>query len=263
MKLHLMDLLYHARHLVMSRFSQVDLQRIADSSVMIVGMGGTGSAAARFFAGAGVSHMAVVDPDTVSKSNVQRQQYSINDVGKKKVEAAVESLEKVNPEIEVTPYDAVFDSDFALSKAGKFDLIYDGSDNITTRRIINDVSVKNGKPWVFSSAIETYGEFKAIIPGKTSCYACFMPEIGGALQTCAQIGVLNSVPSTVASLAYVLGLRILKGEEVSGDIYFFDAWSMNLEKIRSLRNPACLSCGKCDFRYLGKEYSGFDQRIVQ
>ena len=258
-----MDFLYHARHLVLSRFSQADLQRISDSKVMIVGMGGTGSAAARLFAGAGISTLALVDPDIVSLSNIQRQQYSIHDVGEKKVIAAVKYLKEVNPQVDVTPYDAVFDSDFALSRVNDFDLIYDGTDNITTRRIINDICVKTETPWVFSSAIETYGEFKAIIPGKTSCYECFMPEIAGPQQTCSQIGVLNSVPSTVASLAYALGVRILKGDNVPGDIHFIDAWNMNLEKIRSARNPQCPVCSRGDFQYLVEKYSGFDPRTVQ
>lgn len=258
-----MDYLYHARHLVLSRFNQTDLERIAGSRVMVVGLGGTGSTAARLFAESGVSDISIVDPDVVSLSNIQRQQYFIEDIGKKKVSATADYLKKINGDIKVATYDTVFDSGFALSHAGEFDLIFDGTDNITTRRIINDISVKSGKPWIFSSAIETYGEFKAIVPGRTSCYACFMPDLEGPQQTCSQIGVLNSVPSTVASLAYVLGLRILKGDDVSGDIHFLDAWDMKLESINALRNPECPVCGKGQFNYLTDHYSNFDPRIVQ
>lgn len=259
----IMNYLYHARHLVLSRFRQADLERIAASRVMVVGVGGTGSTAARLFAEAGVSELSIADPDVVSISNLQRQQYSTGDIGRKKVSATAEYLKKVNPEIEVKCYDTVFDSGFALSHAGEYDLIFDGTDNVTTRRIINDISVKTGTPWIFSSAIETYGEFKAIIPGRTSCYACFMPELEGPQQTCSQIGVLNSVPATVASLAYVLGLRILKGDDVSGDIHFLDAWDMTLEKIKTLKNPQCPVCSHGSFKYLTDQYSGFDPRIVQ
>ena len=258
-----MDYLFHARHLVLSRFNQSDLERIAGSRVMVVGLGGTGSTAARLFAESGVSELSIVDPDVVSLSNIQRQQYFMEDVGKKKVLATAEYLKKINHEIKVKSYETVYDSGFALSHAGEYDLIFDGTDNITTRRIINDISVKTRKPWIFSSAIETYGEFKAIVPGKTSCYACFMPDLEGVQQTCSQIGVLNSVPSTVASLAYVLGLRILKGDDVSGDIHFLDAWNMNLERISALRNPGCPVCGKGQYSYLADRYSGFDPRIVQ
>jgi molybdopterin/thiamine biosynthesis adenylyltransferase len=258
-----MNYLYHARHLVLSRFKQSDLERIAGSRVLVVGVGGTGSTAARLFAQSGVSDLSIIDTDVVSLSNIQRQQYSMGDIGRKKVSATAEYLKKVNPEIKVNAYDGVFDSRFALSHSGEFDLIFDGTDNVTTRRIINDISVKTGKPWIFSSAIETYGEFKAIIPGRTSCYACFMPDLEGPQQTCSQIGVLNSLPATVASLAYVLGLRILKGDDVSGDIHFLDAWDMILEKIKTLRNPECPVCGKGHFNYLTDQYSSFDPRIVQ
>ncbi|WP_393970833.1 HesA/MoeB/ThiF family protein [Oxyplasma meridianum] len=258
-----MDYLFHARHLVLSRFTHDDLERISRSRVMVVGLGGTGSTAARLFAESGVSDLSIVDQDTVSISNIQRQMYFMGDIGRKKVSATSEYLNRINPDVNVTTYDTVFDSRFAISHAGEFDLIFDGTDNITTRRIINDISVKTGKPWIFSSAIETYGEFKAIVPGKTSCYACFMPNAEGSPQTCSQIGVLNSVPSTVASLAYVLGLRILKGEDVSGDIHFLDAWDMRLEKIKTRRNPDCPVCGKEQFNYLTDQYSCFDPRVMQ
>ncbi len=100
---------------------------------------------------------------------------------------------------------------------------------MTTRFIINDACIKFNKPWIFTSAIEMYGEIKAIIPGRTSCYACYNND-PVEMPSCAVSGVLSPVPSAIASMAVTMAVRIMLGGSISGDLYFIDAFNTDITK---------------------------------
>ncbi len=193
-----MNMKRYARQIALKSIGEKGQETLLDKTVLIIGAGGTGSAAADLFSRLGIKKIILIDRDKVEISNLHRQiLYDNNDVGKYKVDAAEEKIRSINPDIEIETFNMTFDSSKA-EMVKKANIIFDGTDNMTTRFIINDACDKYNKPWIFTSASEIYGEFKAIIPGVTSCYACYNKE---PVETpdCSVTGVLNSLPSMVSS----------------------------------------------------------------
>jgi molybdopterin/thiamine biosynthesis adenylyltransferase len=255
------NMLRYSRQIVLKQIGKDNQKKLLEKSILIVGLGGTGSAAAEMFSRLGVKKLILIDRDKIEITNLHRQiLYCMDDLKKYKAETAAKKLKEINPDVEIEFYNDTFDSSRAwlLNKA---DLVFDGSDNMTTRFIINDACDKYGKPWVFTSAIEMYGEFKGIIPGKTSCYACFNTE-PEKLPVCAVAGVLSTVPNIVASYGVNLAVKILLGYEPDGSIYFLDAFNFEIRKIYIEKNKECRCCSKKDYKYLGREYSGIGKSIL-
>ena len=232
-----------------------EYELIRTKKVVIIGVGGTGSLAADLFARTGVAGLRLVDRDYVSITNIHRQVlFAEEDVGEAKVEVARRRLESVNPDTKVEGVQETFDASNAERLLSSFDLVIDGTDNITTRLIINDACVKLGIPWIHSAAIETYGQVKAVIPGVTSCLRCYYPGEPVAQPTCAEVGVLSSVPNIISAYSWTVGMRILLGREVSGDMYHIDPWSMEFENLPISRRKDCECCVKHEFIYLSDKY---------
>lgn len=237
------------------------LEKLQKATITIVGLGGTGSLAADLFCRIGVSRIRLVDRDYVDESNLSRQiLYGLNQKDRRKVDAASERLASVNPDVKIETRFATFDAGTGESIVSGSDLCMDGTDNLTSRLILNDLCVKNGMPWIFASAIETYGQVKAIIPGKSSCFACFQDSELQSYPTCAEVGVLPSVPSIISGIAFSLGLNTLLGRETGEYLYHFESDSPGLTAIQILKNDSCRSCVKRDFRYLGKEYQNLEDK---
>ena len=129
------------------------------------------------------------------------------------------------------------------------------------RFIINDACNKFNTPWVFTSANEVYGEAKGIIPGKTSCYACYnnKPE---NIPSCAVTGVINTLPVNISSFAVNIGMKIMLGENIDGDLYFIDVYNISIHSIKINRNPGCRSCSKGEYDYLTMYYSNMGKSIL-
>ncbi|WP_297217636.1 HesA/MoeB/ThiF family protein [Thermoplasma sp.] len=245
----------YARQMVLRQFNNDDITKIRSSKVLVVGIGGVGSLIADLFVRSGVKSITLIDRDYVSSSNLYRQTlYSDEDIGDSKVVAAKRRLERVNPEVEVLAINETFDAENAEKLISSVDIVMDGTDNLTSRLIINDACVKNNKPWVMASAIETYGQVKAIIPGRTSCYRCYFTGDPFPQPTCAEVGVLSSLVTAISSLAFTLGIKILTGKEVDGSIYNLDIWSMELDSIRVDRRKDCPSCGLHNYEFLSDKY---------
>ncbi|MGC8515062.1 MAG: HesA/MoeB/ThiF family protein [Thermoplasmata archaeon] len=236
-----------------------NLRKLQSLSVAIIGIGGTGSLVTEMLASNGVGSMTIVDRDYVEESNLHRQIiFKEEDIGKHKVDAAASRISKINRSTKVKTVFGTLDSSNVIEIVSGVDYVLDCTDNITSRLIINDACVKLGKPWVFSSALETYGQFKAIIPGKTSCFACFNDRIPEAFPTCAQVGVLSSVPSIISGFVFSTLVRMLVGEETGDFLYHVEAWPPSVDRILIKRNPQCRSCMKGNFAYLDRKYSGLD-----
>lgn len=251
----------YSRQSILRVFETGEYSKIRESTVAVIGVGGTGSMAADLFTRIGVKKLILVDRDYVSISNLHRQVlYDDLDVGEPKVECARRKLEKINPDVEVEALNMTFDASNALEITGKSDLLFDGTDNFTSRLIINDACVKTGKPWVYTSAIETYGEAKAIIPGESSCMSCYVTMPSQRQPVCSEVGVFPSVPNMVSSFAFTIAVKILIGRSDPGDLYFFDVWSGQMQKLRIKRNPNCRTCSKKEYDFLADRYSSLGIR---
>lgn len=251
----------YSRQMALRIFSPEDHALIRKKSVVIVGVGGNGSLAADLFVRLGIAKITLVDRDYVSISNIHRQVlYTEQDVGEPKVDVAKRRLSKVNSDVKIEAIEETFDALNAERIVSSADIVFDGTDNLTTRFIINDACVKLNKPWIHTSAIETYGQVKAIIPHKTSCLRCYH-SLGTTPQpTCAEVGVLSSVPNLVSSYGWTMAVRILIGKEVPGDLFYIDPWHLDFQKIGIERNEQCPSCGLGKFDYLSQTYANLGIR---
>ncbi|MEM0156273.1 MAG: HesA/MoeB/ThiF family protein [Thermoplasmataceae archaeon] len=230
--------------LSLQQISIAGQKKISSKKVAIVGVGGTGGVAAELLARSGVAEILIIDDDSVSLTNLQRQvEYAEPDLGKKKAEILKSRLERINRNVVITAKTERLTIENSTI-IGKPDLIFDGTDNYSARNAINRYAVRNKIPWIMTAASETFGTIKAVLPHITSCTACLgYPETGNEGVGCAQIGILPSTPAVIGSLAISISLRILMEEAVEGDVIYIDTWNYGIERIKTVINPACKVCG--------------------
>ncbi|SEV86697.1 ThiF family adenylyltransferase [Thermococcus thioreducens] len=220
-------------------------RKLSESTVAVVGAGALGSWEVYFLHKLGVGRIIVIDRDFVDESDLPRTMYTKEDVGKPKVEVLKERFGVIGHFEDLNPG--------TVGLLDEADLIIDGTDNIYTRQVINDYAIKTEKPWIYVGVLSTYGNIMPIIPGKTACFRCLMPRLPERpLPTCAIAGIMSYVPSFAASLAVALAAKILLGEEVESELFFFDLKSMDFEKVRIPRREDCPACVRREFTFLEK-----------
>ncbi|MCL4334560.1 MAG: HesA/MoeB/ThiF family protein [Candidatus Thermoplasmatota archaeon] len=218
-------------------------KKIGSSTVAVVGLGGTGSMASELFARMGVGKLILFDGDRVSLSNIHRQiLYSENDVGKFKAEAAAEHLSKETSVTKIISRNIRI-SDKNVGELLSCDIVFDGTDNFPSRHVIDLFSIRSGIPWVMCSAVEYYGQAKAILPGITSCLSCMHFPTRDERFSCSDAGIFPPLVTAISSLAAGMAVSIMVGGKVSGDLFTLDMRTMELVRIRVDRNPECTVCG--------------------
>lgn len=239
----------YARHLVLPEVGLEGQQKLKSASVLIIGAGGLGSPIGLYLAAAGTGKIGIVDFDTISYSNLQRQVlYSTNDVGHLKTEYAKLRLQEINPAIQIQTYNTKLTKDNALEIFKDYDIIADGSDNFAARYLVNDACVLLGKPFVYASILRFEGQVSLFEPKKGPCYRCLYPEppAPGDAPDCAEGGVFGVLPGIIGSIQanevikYLLG----KGELLKGRLLLLDALKMKFREIHYEKDADCPVCGK-------------------
>ena len=181
----------YSRFLALRDVSEDDLELILGSTVSVVGAGGLGSPVLRLLTAFGFGTIRIIDHDLVDLSNLQRQTiYETNDIGSPKAETAAQNLSRLNPDVSFEPYAVSIREENAVDLLSGSDVIIDGLDSITARRAVNKASLKLNIPYVYTGAIEHYGNISTFIPGKTGCLHCLIGELDdGSVATCADVGV--------------------------------------------------------------------------
>ena len=237
----------YSRHLIMPSVGSNGQRALINSKVLIIGAGGLGSPVALYLALAGVGNIGIVDFDTVDLSNLQRQiLHSDQDVGKRKVESAKETLEAHNPEVKVTLHEEPINSSNAFEIMENYDVIINGADNFATRYLANDAAYLLNKPLVDGAILIFDGQATTYIPGK-GCYRCIFPEPPppGEVPSCAEAGVLGMLPGMIGTIqaTEVVKLILGVGDSLSGRLLLVDALSMEFRTVKLKRNPDCPLCG--------------------
>jgi molybdopterin/thiamine biosynthesis adenylyltransferase len=219
---------YH-RQMLLPQIGQAGQHRLASSRVLLVGCGALGSVIADQLARAGVGFMRIVDRDIVELTNLQRQVlFDESDVANSlpKAIAAANRLSRVNSSIRIEPIVADVDASNVESFID-VDLILDGTDNVATRYLLNDVSVKHNVPWVYGACVGTEGRVMTIHSGQGPCLRCIFPEppAPGELQTCDTAGVLGPVASVVGSLQAIAAIKLLSGNPLQRELVWMDLWT--------------------------------------
>ncbi len=239
----------YSRQIILSEVGGEGQKKILDSSVLVIGTGGLGSPALFYLVSAGVGRIGVVDSDKVELSNLQRQiLHNTNDVGKKKVDSAEETLNKINPQTDIITYGIRLNSDNALEIISKYDLVIDGSDNFATRYLVNDSCVILKKPLVEAAILRFEGQIMTIVPDIGPCYRCLFPEPPppGAVPSCQEAGILGPVAGIMGSLQAVEALKIIldKGKILKGKLLIVDTLNNSFHTVKLRKDPDCLICSE-------------------
>src|SRR2546426_4669880 len=236
--------------------------KLLQAKVFMVGAGGLGSPSAYYLAAAGVGTLGIIDNDVVDISNLQRQILHANDrVGTPKVESAKKTLEALNPDVKVIPYQAKLTSENIMEIIKDYDLVVDGCDNFPTRYLVNDACVLAGKPNVHGSIFQFEGQATVFYPGKGPCYRCLYPEPPPAemAPSCAEAGVLGVLPGVIGSIQANEALKLLLGigEPLIGRYLLYDALEESFREVRLRRDPRCPACGEHPTITSYIDYEGF------
>jgi sulfur-carrier protein adenylyltransferase/sulfurtransferase len=239
----------YARHLMIPEVGEAGQQKLLESRVLLIGAGGLGSPASLYLAAAGVGTLGIVDADTVDDSNLQRQiVHSTDRLGEPKVLSAKRTIEGLNPDVKVVPYEERLTSEnIERILADGWDVIVDGTDNFPTRYLVNDASVWNGIPVVHGSIYRFEGQMTVFHPGNGPCYRCLYPappppELA---PSCAEGGVLGVLPGIVGSMQAAEALKLVlgAGETLAGRLLLFDALHTTWDEVAIRRNKECPVCG--------------------
>ena len=238
----------YSRHIIMPQVGSAGQRRLIDSKVLIVGAGGLGSPIAIYLTLAGVGTVGIVDFDTVDVTNLQRQVLHYDsDIGKPKVQSAIETLNAYNPATTVIAHEAPLNSDNAMEIIEDYDIVVNGADNFPARYLVNDAAYLAGKPLVDGSILLFDGMATVFLPGK-GCYRCLFPTPPppGEVPSCAEAGVLGMLPGMVGTIQATETVKLILGigESLSGRLLLIDALDMDFRPVKLRRNPDCPLCGE-------------------
>tara|TARA_B100000963_G_scaffold187682_1_gene163336 strand:+ start:675 stop:1250 length:576 start_codon:yes stop_codon:yes gene_type:complete len=172
------ELKRYARHISLPSFGIEGQNKLRKSSVLCIGAGGLGSPCTMYLAAAGIGKLGIIDMDVVDESNIQRQiLHGSNDIGVKKIDSAKDTLQEINPYVNLELYDKAFDENNAEVIAKNYDIIIDGTDNFPSRYLVNDTSVLLGIPYVYGSIFRFEGQVTVFSPCDGGpCYRCLFPD---------------------------------------------------------------------------------------
>lgn len=240
----------YARHIVLHEIGGMGQRRLKDAKVLVVGGGGLGSPALLYLAAAGVGTIGVIDDDTVSASNLQRQVIHTDArIGMPKVFSAEIAMKALNPYVTVRPYNRRLTAEDAAGLFAEHDLILDGSDNFDTRYLVNAAAVAAKRPLISAAITQWEGQIGLYDPARGApCYACVFPErpAAGLAPTCAEAGVMGALPGVVGSMMAVEAIKEITGagESLRGRMMIYDALYGETRVFAVKRDPHCKVCGQ-------------------
>ena len=237
----------YSRHIIMPQVGSRGQRKLLDAKVLIVGAGGLGSPISIYLTLAGVGTLGIVDFDTVDVTNLQRQILHHNDdIGRPKVESAIDTLKSYNPDVNVVAHEEPLTSANAMEIVAGYDVIVNGADNFPARYLVNDASYLSGKPLVDGSILLFDGQATVWMPGQ-GCYRCLFPEPPppGEVPSCAEAGVLGMLPGMVGTIQATETVKLIMGigESLASRLLLIDALDMDFRTVRVRRRPDCLLCG--------------------
>lgn len=240
------DLSRYSRQIVLREVGVNGQRLLLDSSVLVIGLGGLGSVAAMYLAGAGVGRLLLADRDRVEVSNLQRQiLYTQEDVGRPKTEAARRRLAELNDEVRIEACEGRLTPEGLAGMVAAADVVLDCTDNFPTRFAINQACVRARKPLVSGAAIRFEGQIVVFdLRRGGPCYACLYPPQGETQESCEEAGVLGPVVGTIGSLQALAALRLLLGQDArAGSLQIWNAAELEWRTVKVQRDPGCPVCG--------------------
>ena len=242
------ELQRYARHIILPGVELAGQERLKAARVLVIGAGGLGSPVALYLAAAGIGTLGLVDFDVVDVSNLQRQLlHGTNDVGRTKLDSARDRIHDVNPHVRVEPHPARLTSSNALEILRGYDVVVDGTDNFSTRYLVNDACVLLGIPNVYGSIFRFEGQASVFSTADGPCYRCLFPEPPppGMVPSCAEGGVLGVLPGLIGTIQATEAIKLVLGigSSLAGRLLLVDALTMEMRSVKLRRDPQCPACG--------------------
>lgn len=239
----------YSRQILLPEISMRGQQKLKNASVLLVGVGGLGSPVALYLAAAGVGKIGLVDADRVDLSNLQRQViHSTANEGMLKVESARQRIHEINPDIQVETFPVRIDRTNAEEISSAYDVIVDGTDNIPSRYLLNDLAVLSGKPFVYGSIYRFEGQASVFGAKDGPCYRCLFPEPPppGMIPSCSTAGVLGALPGLIGSIQAIEVIKLITGagKTLAGKLLLVDAIDLTIDKVNIRRRADCKLCGE-------------------
>ncbi len=241
------QLLRYSRQIMLPSMDIAGQERLLNSRVLIIGLGGLGSPVAMYLAAAGIGRLVLVDFDKVDLSNLQRQIiHTTERIGASKVESARQTLLALNPEITVETIDHLLDESALREQIEQADLVIDATDNFSARFAINAGCFTANTPLVSGAAIRMEGQVSVFLgqPGGP-CYQCLYPQDGQMDETCSANGVLAPLVGIIGSIQATEAIKVLTeiGSSLNGRLLILDALHMEWRSLKLKPDPQCPVCG--------------------
>ncbi|MBJ9224708.1 molybdopterin-synthase adenylyltransferase MoeB [Citrobacter braakii] len=241
------EMMRYNRQIILRGFDFEGQEALKDARVLVVGVGGLGCAATQYLAGAGVGHLTLLDFDTVSVSNLQRQTlHSDATVGQPKVLSARDALARINPYIAITPVNSLLNESDIHTLITEHDLVLDCTDNVSIRNQLNAGCFAARIPLVSGAAIRMEGQITVFTYQEGEpCYRCLSRLFGENALTCVEAGVMAPLIGVIGSLQAMEAIKLLAnyGKPASGKIVMYDAMTCQFREMKLMRNPTCEVCG--------------------
>src|SRR5579864_4667845 len=243
----------YARHIVLREVGGAGQAKLSAAKVLVIGAGGLGSPLILYLAAAGVGTIGIVDFDTVSLSNLQRQiAHASGSVGEAKTASAARAVRAINPDVRIEAHDCRITAENACELISAYDIVADGSDNFPTRFLVNDACYFTGRPLVSAAVTEFDGQlstYRAFERGRgRPCYRCLFPAPPppGSAPSCSETGILGAAAGVMGTLQ---ALEVMKeilgvGESLAGQLLIYDALSTRFRKVKVPPDPSCALCGE-------------------
>ena len=239
----------YARHIVLREIGGPGQKKLKAAKVLVVGAGGLGAPALQYLAAAGVGTIGIVDDDTVSVSNLQRQVIHRDaDIDRPKTQSAADALLAQNPFVDVKLYQRRLAREDAEELVAEYDIVLDGTDNFDTRYAVNAACVTAGKPLISAAITQWEGQISLYDPSADApCYACVFPKAPAAdlAPSCAEAGVVGALPGVMGSMMAGEAIKWITGagQGLQGRLMIYDLLYAESRVIKVARRPDCTVCG--------------------
>jgi len=247
----------YSRQIVLKEVGGKGQRKLREAKIFLIGAGGLSSPAALYLAASGIGTLGIIDADRVDLSNLQRQiLHSTATLDRPKVESARATLTELNPDCDVRAHAELLTTHNVESLFRDYDLVIDGTDNFSTRYLVNDAAFFLRKPLVTGSIFRFEGQLTTFFtadhaqPGGTiagPCYRCLYPEPPppGVIPSCQEAGVLGVLAGTIGVLQAVEALKLVLGigQPLTGKLLTYDALAMTFRTLKLRPDPDCALCG--------------------
>ena len=241
------EMLRYNRQIILRGFDFDGQEALKEARVLVVGLGGLGCASSQYLASAGVGHLTLLDFDTVSLSNLQRQTlHSDATLDQPKVVSAQAALSRINPHVTITPVNALLDETALRALIAEHDLVLDCTDNVAIRNQLNAGCFAAKVPLISGAAIRMEGQVTVFTYKEGEpCYRCLSRLFGENALTCVEAGVMAPLIGVIGSLQAMEAIKLLAryGQPASGKIVMYDAMTCQFREMKLMRNPGCEVCG--------------------